>query len=132
MTLPAVGARARLSRTFSDGDIETFVRLSGDDSPIHVDEEYAARSRFGRRIVHGLLAVSQLSAVLGTLLPGPGTIYLSQSFQFKAPVFIGDTITSEVIVEEVRADKPIVTLRTILTNQDGKIVIEGQAVVLAP
>jgi 3-hydroxybutyryl-CoA dehydratase len=127
-----IGATASRTKTITDADVRAFAELSGDFSPIHVDDEYAATSRFGRRIAHGILTGSLISAVLGNDLPGPGTIYLSQSFQFKAPVFPGDTITARVELTAYREEKRIATFRTTCTNQDGGVVLEGEAVVIAP
>lgn len=131
MTLE-IGARASRTKTITDEDIHAFAALSGDYSPIHVDDDYAAQSRFGRRIAHGILTGSLISAVLGNDLPGPGTIYLSQTFQFKAPVFPGDTITATVELTAYREDRRIATFRTTCTNQEGALVLEGEAVVIAP
>ena len=125
-----VGAHDDVVRTVTAADVEAFAVLTGDVNPVHLDEAYAAQTRFGRRIAHGMLAVSLISAVLGTRLPGPGAIYLSQSAAFKAPVYIGDTVTARVSVVKFREDKGILTLRTECRNQDGTLVVEGEAVVL--
>lgn len=127
-----VGDVASLTKVISDRDILAFAEASGDRNPIHLDEAYAAGTQFGRRIAHGLLVAGLISAVLGTQLPGKGCVYLSQTLQFRYPVFIGDTITASVEVLRVRDDKPIVTLRTVCTNQHGQPVIEGEAVLLVP
>lgn len=124
------GEHAAITRRVTVSDVEAFARLSGDDNPVHLDEAFAAASRFKRRIAHGLLSVSYISAVLGSRLPGPGTIYLSQSISFRAPVFLNDVITATVTVVTYRADKEILTLRTECTNQHGVTVVEGQAVCL--
>src|SRR6266404_8040344 len=126
-----VGDTASLTRTITDADIRAFAELSGDRNPIHLDDEYAATTRFGRRIAHGMLAASLISTVLGTELPGIGTVYLSQNSQFVAPVYPGDTVTARVTVRKIRNDKPIVTLDTICENQRGEMLIKGEAVVLA-
>jgi acyl dehydratase len=128
--LPAVGETASLSMVLRSEDVESFAAVTGDANPVHLDADFAARTRFGRRIGHGMWAGSLLSAVLGTRLPGPGTIYLSQELRFLAPVHIGDTITATVRVEQVREDKPIVTLATTCANGSGEPVVSGQAVVL--
>ncbi len=112
--------------------VDTFARITGDSNPVHLDEAYAAQTRFGKRIAHGMYTASLVSSVLANELPGPGTIYLGQDVKFKAPVFIGDTITATVEVIAYRADKRIATFRTTCTNQDGTVVVEGEAVVLAP
>jgi 3-hydroxybutyryl-CoA dehydratase len=127
-----VGDTASLTKAITDADIRAFAELSGDRNPIHLDDEYAATTRFGRRIAHGMLAASLISTVLGTQLPGIGTVYLSQNSRFLAPVYPGDTVTARVTVISVREDKPIVTLETICENQHGEVLIKGEAVVLAP
>ncbi|HWS55548.1 MAG TPA: MaoC family dehydratase [Pyrinomonadaceae bacterium] len=130
MTLQ-VGRSAEVSKTITDEDIEAFAALTGDRNPVHLDDEYAARSRFGRRIAHGMIGASLLSAVIANELPGRGSVYLSQSLRFTAPVYPGDTVTARVTVTRLREDKPVVTLETVCTNQRGERVIEGEAVVLA-
>ena len=130
MTLPAIGASASLSKTVTEDDIVRFGEVSLDMNPVHFDDEVARRTRFGGRIAHGMLAASLISAVLGTKLPGPGTIYLGQTLVFKAPVRIGETITATVTVTAQRGDKPIFTLETNVTNGDGELVLTGEAMVL--
>ena len=125
------GDKASRIQTISDEMIRSFAALTGDTNPVHLDEVYAAGTRFGRRIAHGMIAAGLISATLANDLPGPGTVYLSQTLQFKAPVYPGDTITTTVEVKNVRPDKPIVTLSTTCTNQENKVVLEGEAVVLA-
>ncbi len=127
-----VGDSAELTRTFGDEDVRAFARISGDNNPVHLDDEYAAGTRFGRRLVHGMLTAGLISAVLGTQLPGPGSIYLSQTLKFRAPVFIGDAVTARVTVKAVREDKPIVTFETACFNQEGVKVLEGEAVLMVP
>jgi 3-hydroxybutyryl-CoA dehydratase len=124
------GEKASRTTVISDEMIRAFASLTGDTNPVHLDDAYAAGTRFGRRIAHGMIAAGLISAVLADDLPGPGTIYLSQTLQFKAPVYPGDTLTTTVEVKTARPDKPIVTLRTICTNQDNTVVLEGEAVVL--
>jgi len=126
------GDSASLTKTFTEDDVLTFAEISGDQNPIHVDPEFAATTRFKRQLVHGMLTAGMISAVLGMQLPGPGCIYLKQELNFRAPVYIGDTITAKVTVTKVRADKPIITLDTTCTNQDGVAVIDGEAVLVAP
>lgn len=125
-----VGDSAEASKTIADEDVRAFAELTGDHNPVHLDEEYAASTRFGRRIAHGMLGASLISAVLANELPGRGTVYLSQTLRFTAPVFLGDTITARVTVKSVREDKPVVTLETVCTNERGERVVEGEAVVL--
>lgn len=127
-----VGDAAEVSKTMTDEDVRAFAELTGDRNPVHLDEEYAATTRFGRRIAHGMLGASLISTVLAGELPGPGSVYLSQTLRFTAPVYLGDTVTARVTVKHVREDKPVVTLETVCTNQRGERVVEGEAVVLSP
>lgn len=127
-----IGDHASRTKTITDADIRAFAQASGDTNPIHLDETFAATTRFGRRIAHGMLTASLISAVLGNDLPGTGTIYLSQSMSFKAPVFLDDTITARVEVIAYREDKRIATFKTTCTNQDGVVVLEGEAMAIAP
>lgn len=131
MTLK-VGDSASRTKTITARDIDLFAEASGDTNPVHLDEEYAATTIFKGRIAHGMLTAGLVSAVLANDLPGAGTIYLSQKVEFKAPVYPGDEITSTVEVTHYREDKRITTLRTTCTNQDGKLVLDGEAVVIAP
>jgi 3-hydroxybutyryl-CoA dehydratase len=124
------GDSSSRTTTITDEMIRGFADLSGDTNPIHLDDVYAAGTRFGRRIAHGMIAASLISATLANDLPGPGTVYLSQTLQFKAPVYPGDTLTTRVEVKSVRPDKPIVTLATVCKNQSDVVVLEGEAVVL--
>lgn len=127
--LPAIGTEATRSRTITEDDILLFAVVSGDKNPLHLDEEYAERSLFGKRIAHGFLIGSLISAVLGNDLPGPGSIYLGQTLRFLAPIHIGDTVTVIVKVVALREDKRIVTLHTNCTNQHGTLVLSGEATV---
>lgn len=123
-----VGDEASLTKTITDADIVNFAALTGDTNPIHLDAEYAAHSMFGERIAHGMLTAGLISAVLGTRLPGPNSIYLGQDLKFVAPVKIGDTVTVTATVSEKRDDKRILKLRTAASNQRGELVIDGTAV----
>ena len=125
-----IGQIATISKTFSDKDVKQFAKLVGDKNPIHIDDEFAKNTQFGKRIVHGMFGASLISAVLGMKLPGPGVIYLSQSLQFTAPIFIGDKITAQVIVIKIREDKPIITMETNCINQNDEIVIKGEAILM--
>jgi acyl dehydratase len=125
------GDRASRITTITDEMIRAFADLTGDTNPVHLDDAYAAGTRFGRRIAHGMIAAGLISATLANDLPGPGTVYLSQTLQFKAPVYPGDMITTTVEVKSVRPDKPIVSLVTNCKNQNDVVVLEGEAVVLA-
>jgi 3-hydroxybutyryl-CoA dehydratase len=125
-----IGERASFTKTVTEADVTTFAGLIGDFNPIHVDAEYARKSRFGDRVAHDMFTAGLISAVLGNKLPGPGSIYLSQQIEFLAPVYIGDTITAAVEVTAWRADKRIITLRTDCSNQAEKEVVTGKAVLL--
>ena len=127
--LPAIGTQATLSRTITEDDILLFALVSGDHNPIHLDAEYAEKSLFGKRIAHGFLIGSLISAVLGNDMPGPGSIYLGQTLKFLAPIHIGDTVTVIVKVVAIREDKRIITLHTDCTNQHGTLVLSGEAIV---
>ena len=127
-----IGQQASLSRRLTMSDIELFATVSGDINPAHLDEEYAADSRFHKVIGHGMWSGSLISAVLGTLLPGPGTIYLGQDLRFKRPVGLGDVITVTVTAKEKHAEKNIVVFDCVARNQDGKEVVSGLAEVIAP
>ncbi|WP_223275030.1 bifunctional enoyl-CoA hydratase/phosphate acetyltransferase [Tateyamaria sp. syn59] len=128
----AVGDSAELVRTLTAQDIDAFAVVSGDVNPAHVDAEFAQEEVFHKVIAHGMWGGALISTVLGTQLPGPGTIYLDQSLKFLKPVGIGDTVTVRVTVTEKHAEKKRLTLDCVCTNGDGKPVITGQAVVLAP
>src|SRR4051794_35335750 len=125
----AVGMTARRSRQVTARDIELFTELTGDRNPLHYDEARAAASRFGGIIVQGGVTSGLLNAVVAEDLPGPGSVFLHVDWSFRAPVRPGDTITAEVEVLEVRPDKAITKLRTTITNQEGTVVLEGEALV---
>ncbi|HMK51506.1 MAG TPA: MaoC family dehydratase [Thermodesulfobacteriota bacterium] len=127
-----IGDSAQISKTITESDIELFARATGDFNPVHLDQAYAQKTMFKGRIAHGLLSVGLLSAVLGTTLPGHGTIYLSQEIKFLAPVRIGDAIIARVEVLELISEKTRVKFRTSCTNQDGKLVVDGIAWVMPP
>ncbi len=124
-----VGQRAQRTRLVRERDIELFTELTGDRNPLHYDEARAARSRFGGIIVQGGVTSGLLNAVVAEDLPGPGSVFLHVDWSFRAPVKPGDEITAEVEVLEVRPDKPIAKLRTTITNGDGTVVLEGEALV---
>ena len=119
------------ARTVTEADIIAFAGVSGDDNPVHLNEDYATSTMFKGRIAHGMLSVGYISAVIGTRLPGPGCIYLSQSLRFRAPVSIGDTVTARVTVTAMDCERNRVTLSTVCTVGD-KIVIDGEAEVMPP
>lgn len=124
------GDSAEITKTIGEADIVAFAEVTGDHNPVHLDESFAQKTRFGRRIAHGMLTASLISAVLANKLPGQGSVYLGQTLQFVAPVFPGDEVTARVTVTAVRDDKPIVKLETICVNQRGETVIRGEATVL--
>jgi 3-hydroxybutyryl-CoA dehydratase len=124
-----LGDNASRTKTITDEMIHTFATLSGDSNPLHLDDDYAKTTRFGRRVAHGMIAAGLISAILANDLPGPGSIYLGQTLQFTAPVYPGDSITTTVEVVKIRDDKPIITLSTTCSNQDGTVVLDGEAVV---
>lgn len=156
-----VGDAAELQKRFSEKDVQLFSTLSEDRNPIHLDESYASSTRFGRRIVHGMLTSSLFSAILGTKLPGKGSIYMSQNLSFKAPIFLDELVTaryvllyatasysfsihqlvlitwipflySRVEVKAVHPTKPVVTFSTKCTNEKGVLCVDGEAVVYVP
>lgn len=127
-----VGDAAEFSKTISESDVYLFAGITGDLNPAHIDQVASEKTFFKGRIAHGMLSAGLISAVLGMQLPGPGTIYLSQQLRFKAPVKIGDTVTARVQVAEVIREKKQVRLATTCTNQDGKVVLEGEALVVPP
>jgi 3-hydroxybutyryl-CoA dehydratase len=125
------GQSAEMTRVASAAVIEAFAELSGDLNPLHLDEAYAKTTSFGQRIAHGMLAGAYISAVLGTKLPGPGAIYLTQSLRFRRPVRLGDSVTARVTVKALDAKTGHVTLKTVCEVR-GKTVVDGEAVVAAP
>jgi acyl dehydratase len=126
---PAVGQRGTWTKTFTADDVEAFARLTGDRNPLHFDEEFARRTRPGRLIVHGGLTTGLFNALVAEVLPGPGSVFLHQEWDYPAPAYIGDTVTAEAEVVEARADKPITTLRCIARREDGTEVLTGTCVV---
>lgn len=127
-----VGDTAQFSKTLLESDVYLYARLTGDLNPVHVNEEYAKKTFFRTRIVHGMLLGGLISTVLANKLPGPGTIYVSQKLNFLAPVRIGDTLTVYIEVLDAIPEKNRIRLKTICTIQDGTKVLEGEAVVIPP
>jgi acyl dehydratase len=119
-----------ITQTISAREIEVFADLVGDHNPVHLDQAYAATTRFGRRIAHGMLSAGLISAAIAN--GWPGAIYLGQTLQFRAPVYLGDTVIATATVVAVRSDKPVVTYRTECHNQDGTLLLEGEALCLVP
>ena len=128
----AVGQQAQLERTLTAHDVMVFADVTGDHNPVHVDAAAAAASPFGGQIVHGMLTASLISAVLGTQLPGPGAIYVSQSLRFLRPVRLGDTVVARVEIRAIDPVKRRLTLVTTVLNQAGKAVLDGEATVALP
>ena len=127
-----LGDSASFTKTVSEHDVYTYAGVSGDFNPAHVNEVEAQKSMFGKRIAHGMLSAGFISTVLGTQLPGPGTIYMGQELRFTKPVFFGDTITATVTVAELIPEKNRAILDTVCTNQNGDVVIKGKATVMPP
>ena len=127
-----VGDTAKFSKTISESDVYLFAGVTGDLNPAHVNEDYAKNTFFKTRIAHGMLSAGFISAVIGTTLPGPGTIYLRQEVSFLAPVKFGDTVTAIVEVAEIIADKKQVRLKTYCVNQENTTVVDGEALVSPP
>src|SRR5512136_3443457 len=127
-----IGDFAEFSKTVSETDIYLFAGIVGDFNPAHVNEAYAKNTFFKTRIAHGMLSAGFISAVLAMKLPGPGTIYLSQFMEFKGPVRIGHTVTARVEVKEKLAEKNRVKLRTTCVNQDGTLLVDGEALIMPP
>jgi len=127
-----VGDRAEFSKTISESDVYLYAGVTGDFNPAHINEAYAEKTFFKTRIAHGMLSAGFISAILGTRLPGPGTIYLRQSLNFRAPVLIGDTITASVEVVEIKENKNRIRLKTTCENQEGVMVLDGEAMVSPP
>ncbi len=125
-----VGDKFSTERLVTDELIRKFAEVSGDYNPIHLDEDVAKGTRFGRRIAHGMLSGAFISAVLGYEFSERKIVYLSQTLKFTAPVFIGDTVTAAATVTKIRGDKPIITLETVCTNQTGDVLVKGEAVVM--
>lgn len=127
----SVGQWARMERLVDDALIRQFTALSGDDNPVHLDEAYARKTRFGGRIAQGMLGATFISAVIGSRLPGHGTIYLNQTLKFLAPVRIGDIVTTEATITELRPERSRAALKTVCRVGD-TVVIEGEALVMVP
>ena len=125
-----IGDKFSTSREVTDELIRRFAEVSGDYNPIHLDEKFAKRTRFGKRIAHGMLSGAFISAVLGNEFKERKIVYLSQTMRFTAPVFIGDTVTTTGTITNIRESKGIVTLETVCTNQNGETLVKGEAAVM--
>jgi acyl dehydratase len=127
-----IGDSAVINRQFSAAEVLEYAELTTDRNPIHLDPEYAAGTSFGKPIAHGMLVSSLFSALIGQHLPGEGAIYLGQDIQFKAPVFLDQTITARVEITHIRSDKPIIELKTVCTDDTGSELVTGKAVCYVP
>ena len=126
-----VGQSAEMTKTITEEDVFLFAGITGDRNPVHISKEFAAKTRFGERIAHGMLTAGLISAVIGMKLPGPGCLYVSQTLSFLAPVKIGDEITARAEIVEVISEKRL-KLRTQCINQRKEVVLEGEAIIVPP
>jgi len=127
-----IGDSAEFTKTITEYDVYQYAGVTGDFNPVHINEVYAKETFFKKRIAHGMLAGGLISAVLGTSLPGPGSVYLRQALNFTAPVYFGDTVTAKVEIVDINTGKKRITLKTTCTNQDDKVVVDGEAVISLP
>lgn len=125
-----IGDKFTTNRTVTDELIRAFAEVSGDYNPIHLDEEFASKTRFGKRIAHGMLSGAFISAVLGNEFKDMKIVYLSQTMRFTAPVFIGDIVTTTATITNIREDKNIITCETICTNQNGETLVTGESKIM--
>jgi acyl dehydratase len=121
-----VGQRARRTQTVTAHEVELYAQITGDRNPLHFDADFAARTRFGRLVAQGGIASGMLNALVAMDMPGPGTVFLSQSLTYKAPTYLDDTLTAEIEVLSLKPDKPVCQLRATITNQAGAVLLEGE------
>jgi acyl dehydratase len=121
-----VGQKARWTQTVTAHDVELYAQITGDRNPLHFDADFAARTRFGRLVAQGGIAAGMLNALVAMDLPGPGTVFMSQSLKYLAPTYLDDTVTAEIEVLALKPDKPVCQLRATITNQDGTVLLEGE------
>lgn len=121
-----VGQRAQRTQTVTGREVELYARITGDRNPLHFDPAFAARTRFGRLVAQGGITAGMLNALVAMDLPGPGTVFLSQSLRYLAPAYLGDTLTAEIEVLELKPEKPVCRLRAVIRNQDSTVVLEGE------
>jgi acyl dehydratase len=121
-----VGQRAWRTKTVTARDVELYSEITGDRNPLHFDPAFAARTRFGRLVAQGGITAGMLNALVAMDLPGPGTVFMSQSLRYLAPTYLGDTLTAEVEVLALKPDKPVCQLKATITNQEGTVVLEGE------
>ncbi|HKX19539.1 MAG TPA: MaoC family dehydratase [bacterium] len=118
---------ARLTKTVTDSDLRSYAEITGDYNPLHFSDDFAAHTRFGRRVAQGGIAAGLLNALVAMELPGPGTVFMSQSLNYRRPVFVGDTITATAEVLALKSDKPVCQLSFTVTNQNDEVVLEADA-----
>ncbi|MBX3480620.1 MAG: MaoC family dehydratase [Caulobacter sp.] len=126
-----VGQSAEMTRTADERTIQLFAEVSGDNNPLHLDEDYAQTTQFKGRIAHGMLSAAYISAVIGTQLPGPGSVYMGQSLSFRRPVRVGDEVHTVCTIKDIDAEKGRVTIDTVC-SVNGKAVLTGEALIMAP
>ncbi len=124
-----IGQEATIVKSFTENDVEIFSKLSCDNNPVHLNEEYAKNTVFKKRIVHGFLYGSLISAVIGTKMPGPGSIYLHQEMNFKKPVYLNESVTALVRITELKPEKSLIYLDTFCYKNDNEIILEGKAII---
>ena len=122
-----VGQSAERTKTVTEADLRAYAEITGDYNPLHFDDGFAAQTRFGRRVAQGGITAGMLNALVAMTLPGPGTVFMSQTLTYHAPTYVGDTLTARVEVLNLKPDKPVCQLAFTVTNQDGKVVVEAQA-----
>ena len=127
-----IGQSATYEKVITDADVRGFAEITGDKNPVHLDDEYASKSRFNKRIAHGFLTGAMISKILGMDFPGPGTVYLSQSMKFLAPCYIGENLKAVVTVTDINEEKKNMTLSTEIFNSEGKLILTGEAKVIPP
>ena len=121
-----IGQRARRTQTVTAREVELYAQITGDRNPLHFDADFAARTRFGRLVAQGGIASGMLNALVAMDMPGAGTVFLSQTLTYKAPTYLGDTLTAEIVVVSLKPDKPVCQLGATITNQDGTVLLEGE------
>ena len=121
-----IGQRARRTQTVTAREVELYAQITGDRNPLHFDADFAARTRFGRLVAQGGIASGMLNALVAMDMPGAGTVFLSQTLTYKAPTYLGDTLTAEIEVLSLKPDKPVCQLKATITNQDGTVLLEGE------
>jgi acyl dehydratase len=121
-----VGQRARRTKTVTARDVELYTEITGDRNPLHFDVDFAARTKFGRLVAQGGITAGMLNALVAMDLPGPGTVFMSQSLRYLAPTYLGDTLTAEIEILAVKPDKPVCQLKATITNQEGTVVLDGE------